>query len=99
MDLAERSWALAFAGFTGLVGLASLALNAKIGRRRWWGLLLALLPVLIGGFAFVLLFVTANSLPGFYAIAGIPLVCGLFSLMLWRRVSLQIVRPKPKSPR
>ena len=62
----------------------SLVVNAKWGRRKWWGLLLGLLPVGIGGLLFAL---DVRDRPEgiYYFLSGFPLLCGIIGLVLWSR--------------
>ena len=67
-----------------LCAFLSLFVNAKWGRRKWWGLLLGLVPV---GYAGLLLALDIRDRPEtiYYFLSGFPLVCGIFGLILWNR--------------
>lgn len=83
------AWLFGIAGgfgllFSGMLGLASIIINAQWGRRRWWGLLLGIYPTASGGFALMILASLSGSVSVFaYAAAAFPLLAGLGSLGLW----------------
>lgn len=81
---AALAWPVAIVLSIGLLGLGSIVLIARWGRRRWWGLLLALLPTVVGGLSLLLL-LSDGALAIFYAIAAFPFLCGLLSLYFWSR--------------
>jgi hypothetical protein len=67
-------------------GAGGLMINRHWGRGRWWGLVLALIPLALGGFAeFYLLTVRGGAPPFAHMIALLPLLVGIRSLQLWRR--------------
>jgi len=70
----------------GLIAMLAVSLNARLGRRSWWGFITGLIPT-VGGGLFLLMFpLTAGGVPVFFYIAaGVPFVFGLCSLYLWRR--------------
>lgn len=82
---AALAWPVGILLSLGLLAAGSLFLIAKWGRRRWWGLLVALLPTIVGGMALLLLLLSEGALAIFYAIAAFPLLFGVGSLLLWAR--------------
>lgn len=68
----------------GLLGLGSMVVIAKWGRRSWWGLLLALFPTVVGG-ALLAAVMIAQALGFLYVVAAFPLLCGLCSLYFWQQ--------------
>ena len=86
---AAVGWYVSIPVYAGLLGLGSILVNFKWGKRRWWGLAIGLIPTVIGVLAFILeiLFATLGTggLYIFWAIAAFPLICGVCSLYLWRR--------------
>jgi len=81
---AALAWPVAILLSIGLLGFGSIFAIARWGRRRWWGLLLAIVPTGIGGLCLILL-LSEGALPVFYAVAAFPLLCGLCSLYFWSR--------------
>ena len=82
-----------------LLTLLSIPINAKWGRRRWWGLGISLMLIISGGII-LFYFLPARDVgdpryPGFfhvlvenaffYIMISIPFLCGLCSLFLWFR--------------
>jgi hypothetical protein len=69
----------------GVLTFVSVAFSKSRGRRRWWGLVLALVPT-IGGGLLLLMFLTAGGAPIFFhLIAAFPFFGGLWSVYLWSR--------------
>jgi drug/metabolite transporter (DMT)-like permease len=68
----------------GLFGFGTIGVNITLGKGKWWGFLLGLVPTLGGGlFLFYFLTVGGGAPIFFHIAAAIPLVCGLLSLYLW----------------
>ena len=84
--------------YLGLVGIVSVVLNLKWGRRRWWGFLCALPSILVGCFSLLLVVVSSHgALPAVYVLASFPLVSGLCSLAFWSRRGRESVCPNKTS--
>jgi hypothetical protein len=75
--------------FAGLLGLGAILANLKWGVRRWWGLILALVPSAIGSLMLLIQVLFTAFGTGtdyfFWLIAGFPLLCGILGLCLWQR--------------
>ncbi|HEY7089715.1 MAG TPA: hypothetical protein VH518_16575 [Tepidisphaeraceae bacterium] len=70
----------------GVLTFVSVALNKSVGRRRSWGLVLALIPTLGGGLLlFMFLTVRGGAPIAFHLIAAFPFLGGLWSIFLWSR--------------
>jgi hypothetical protein len=68
----------------GLLGFGAVGVNASVGKGKWWGFLLGLVPAVGGGlFLFFFLTVRGGAPIFFHSAAAVPLVCGLLSLYLW----------------
>jgi drug/metabolite transporter (DMT)-like permease len=69
-----------------IVSLACIPINRTIGRRKWWGLVIALIPMLGGALLLFFLATVRGGAPQFmYMVAVLPFLVGLRSLLLWRR--------------
>ena len=65
-------------------GFVCLAIAASVGRGKWWGFVLGLIPVIGGGLVLLCFLCTVGGSPMFFKVtAAVPLVCGLLSLYLW----------------
>lgn len=77
----------------GLVfGVVAIAMNRKLRKRTWAGLLFAIFPLIFSlpAFAIAISIYKAPILPGFpnallIAISAIPLLCAIYAFILWRR--------------
>lgn len=83
--------AIAFLGLIlilGLCGLACIPINHFWGRRTWWGLTIAIIPMLGGAIAeFFMLTVHGGAPPFAHIIAILPLIVGLRGIQLWSRTT------------
>jgi len=89
-DMAQAAgWYAAPPIFAGLLGLGAILANLKWGVRRWWGLILALVPSAIGSLMLLIQVLFTAFGTGtdyfFWLIAGFPLLCGILGLCLWQR--------------
>jgi hypothetical protein len=70
----------------GVCSLITIPINRSIGRGKWWGLMLALVPLMGGAFIlFFLLTVRGGAPQFFYVAAALPLLVGIRAIQLWRR--------------
>ncbi|MGA2441310.1 MAG: hypothetical protein ABSH08_10145 [Tepidisphaeraceae bacterium] len=68
----------------GVITFGSVIVNKYWGRRKWWGLTLALIPTLLGGLIwFYFLTVTGGAPIFFHLAAAFPFLCGIWSIILW----------------
>ena|SRR5690349_256575 len=69
-----------------VLSVASIVVNRYWGRRRWWGLVLALIPTVGGGLLLIFFLTVRGGAPAiFRLLAALPLLCGLRSLVSWSR--------------
>ena len=75
-----------------LLGSVTIALNRKLGRRRWWGFVLGTATVLfsVAGLLLSLWIYDVPIIAGFpnyilLPVSSIPLLFGFYALLLWRR--------------
>ena len=78
------AWPVAILEALGLLSLGMIPVNVTRGRRRWWGLTLAMLPTIVGGIVLLYL-MSAGAVLTLDVIAAFPFVCGICSLILWSR--------------
>ena len=72
--------------FLGVFALRSIAASKRSGRASRAGLIIRLVPVLVGGlFLFFFLTIRGGAPAGFIIVAAFPLVAGLLSLYFWGR--------------
>jgi len=81
---AALAWPVAIVLLIGLLGIGSIWFIAKWGRRRWWGLLLAVFPTAVGGISLLAVMLT-GALGFLYLVTAFPLICGLCGLYFWSR--------------
>lgn len=69
-----------------VLSVASIVINRHWGRRRWWGLMLALIPTLAGALLLIFFLTVRGGAPAIFPLlAALPLLCGLQSLVSWSR--------------
>jgi len=81
------------AGVLGLIfGGLAIAMNRKLRKRTWGGLMLAICPLIFSlpAFALAISIYKAPILPGFpnellIAISALPLLFAIYAYLLWRR--------------
>ena len=72
--------------FLGVIALRRIAASKRTGKASPAGLIIRLVPVLVGGlFLFFFLTVRGGAPAGFIIVAAFPLVAGLLSLYYWMR--------------
>src|SRR5579864_8436378 len=77
----------------GVFAVRSIASSARTGGSSPAGLIVRLVPVLIGGFLLFVFLTVRGGAPGFFiAAAAFPLVAGLLSLYLWGRKTPEAAR-------
>jgi hypothetical protein len=70
----------------GVLSLLCIPINRTWGRRRRWGLVIALIPTIGGALMlFFLLTVRGGAPHFFYIAAAFPLLCGVRALQVWNR--------------
>jgi formate-dependent nitrite reductase membrane component NrfD len=70
----------------GLLFLIYLAIKRSGGRRSRWGLIVALIPTIIGALILFFLLTVRGGAPGFFYIAAaLPLLVGIKMLQVWSR--------------
>jgi hypothetical protein len=68
----------------GVITFGSVIVNKYWGRRKWWGLTLALIPTLAGGLVWLSFFTVTGGVPIFFHLAAaFPFLCGIWSIILW----------------
>src|SRR5262245_40605628 len=68
----------------GVLTFVSVALNKSVGRRRSWGLMLALIPTIGGGLLLFLFLTVRGGAPIFFhLLAAFPFLGGLWSIYVW----------------
>ena len=86
---AALPWFVVVPVYAGFFGLVSLLLNISVGRRRWWGLLISVIPLFVGLVSLFLLLSLflfgSGAHPIFLAMVLFPLVTGLGGVLLCLR--------------
>jgi hypothetical protein len=67
------------------VGVAAIIVNSTIARRRWWGLLLAAIPIAMGGYFLFLEISSRGDWTGSFLFGALPLVLGIAAIITWSR--------------